>query len=342
MKFKLHSFLIKKYRRAKVYRKLYRDEIQYGRKDFSWLKRVGYLLKGFNSNKSYLYDLENHKLDDYYKDLDVNKVRASNLVHGMLLDRKDIFHNQMARLKVGPNILGTFVGGSFYPHQGGEALSCEEGITRLPEGVLVRPSGSDGYRRTLRKLVVQDGKKYIVKSGDDLASASEVAPTEIGEIFKKGKWKILEPIRIDQSYLDSVKEGVFGLLRITTRRNKNNGDVSIQYAIQQIGKTQLIYCSIDLNTGKLGQGLRILADDYVKQAFTAHPETGNKIDSVAVSNWEKAKELVLYTHRSLPNINAATWHLVETDKGWKIINAANRLDTVVRQCLIGPFKDDIS
>jgi hypothetical protein len=313
MKKSMHHYLLKSLRRGRVYKSLLRDELRHGRKDYSWFRRISYLAKGFNSDKSYLYECGSKELARYLSDVEVNKVRKFNRIHGILLDKKDIFHNLMSRLGVGPELHGVFSEGHFYRRGDKVALGLNEAIGKIQDGSTVRPIDTCFTHGAFYRVSNDNGKKVLV---------NEVGELHIENAMKHGIWNVFDAL--------ATREDAF--VRITSFRNES-GEVNILYAIQQIGLKSPVYCLVDIGSGILRDGVKIDREQYKKTRVVYYPGTGDRVKGCLVRNWQAAKEIVLYTHRALPNINAATWYLVPTESGWLILDASNKLDTVLHQTL---------
>jgi hypothetical protein len=335
MKIRFHHYIARAYRRARVYKRLVRDEVRYGRVELGWRKRMGYLFKGFNSDKSYLYDLEQYPLDSYWSDIEENKVRAFNLVHSLLLDRKDIFHVQMAKLGAGPPVVGTLVNGRFYPYPPGEERSFEALVDSLPEDTLVRPLLGTGFGKTLRWLHMGERGLELGRSRAD----REAIPAR--QALSSGWWQIMGPAGISKaSYAERLLPGRKNLLRITTLRCPESGAVFPAFAIQVIGEDSPLYAQVDLESGVLGQGVRLLRGKSRKECHACQPDNGARINGVVVDQWPQPLELAIRVHDALPTLAAVSWQMALSGQGWQIVNATNRLDAESVQ-FHGPlFKND--
>jgi hypothetical protein len=321
MKIRMHHYLAKAYRRARVYRRLVRDEVRYGRAELGWFKRMGYLLKGFNSDKSYLYDLEQYPLDSYWSDIEENKVRAFNLVHSLLLDRKDIFHVQMAKLGAGPLVVGTLIDGRFYPYPPGKEQSFASLVDSLPDDTLVRPLRGTGFGKTVRWLQMGERGLELGRSRPDRAAIPAHLALSIGW------WQIMAPVGISRaSYAYRLFQKRKNLLRITTLRCPESGAAFPAFAIQVIGEDSPLYARVDLETGVLGQGVRLLRVKSRKECHACQPDNGARIDGVTVDQWPQALALATRVHDALPTLAAVSWQLALSEQGWQIVNATNRLD----------------
>jgi len=319
---RLHNLILKVYLRGRTYRRLLKDERNAVAKPKSIRQRIGYLALGFNSDKANLYGPK-ASLKRYWSDIDANKVRAFNRTHGLLLDRKDIFHAQMARLGYGPKALGMVNRGLFYPAENEVALSVADMLRSLPKGAVIRSISGTGFGH---RLIVLNEALFAAGLERQVDGEERVIPLQ--EALTNGQWLVLNPIHQKaRGYAESLCPGSWNSISVTTLRRPESQLPFVAFATQRIGEdNNRCYALIDRDIGVLGPAAQLIETPPWKRFLDFFPESGRAIAGVHVDEWETAKRTVLNVHKALPGLIAATWHLLQTDAGYRIIGAGNKLD----------------
>src|SRR5690554_4148835 len=221
MKVRTHHYLLKALRRGRVLKKFIKDELRQQNRNVKLTARLSCFVRGFNSNKAGLFDFKGSGYSSFYSDFERNKVRKFNKVHGLLLDRKDIFHSQMARLGLGPRVIGTLVNGGFYKYGSPVAKALDEFYLECQGTVLVRPVKKTGLTRTLRYIHEEDGFREIRELGKSIERSVPI------EYLIQGHWQVLEGVQ-------GMSMGICGsivpveadpVLRVTTLKSSLTGEI---------------------------------------------------------------------------------------------------------------------
>ncbi|WP_445005274.1 hypothetical protein [Halomonas mongoliensis] len=328
MKIRAHHYLLKALRRGRVLKKFIKDELRQQNRNVKLTDRISCFVRGFNSNKAELFDFKGRGYSSFYSDFERNKVRKFNKVHGLLLDRKDIFHSQMARLGLGPKVVGTIVDGRFYKHGSSEAKDSDELYFECRGNALVRPVKRTGLRRTLRYIHEEDGFREIRELGK---SSERSVPIEN---LMKGHWQVLEGVQGESlGVSDSiVPVEADPVLRVTTLKSSLTGEIKPIFSFIACSSSERKdYIEVELERGVLTE--KISVDNEGKLSRLELVE-----EVISLAGYDEAVKQALYAHHSFPNLNAVSWWLVKSHGGWLMINGTNKLDTHVVQAY-RPCKD---
>lgn len=353
MALKLHSRVKKLYMRLRVYRSFLRNERAVGGLNPFSLGRYRYFLAGLNSDKRYLYT-HDPDLRNYWSDFDCQRTRAFNKAYGMVFDRKDILHRVLARMNVGPRVLGLVRDGFFYPEDGTEPRRLHDAPDCLPAQFLLRKVGPSFSR----------GMYWVCRrNGQWLFNEHPVEEGRLLEFLGEGWWMAFEHLEQAASgYAAGIFPQTPNFLHLTVLRCHETGAPYCAFATQMIGAARCpaqqktvehrpeperrydryaFSAPVGLEAGVLGDAVELEQQGarWDIRFHSAHPQSKANIAGVQVDDWQAAKLLVEEVTTALPMINAVTWTLLHTDKGFIIVDGSNRLDVVNAQ-LHGPLLED--
>src|SRR5690554_638878 len=321
MKVRTHHYLLKALRRGRVLKKFIKDEIRQQNRNVKLTARLSCFVRGFNSNKAGLFDFKGSGYSSFYSDFERNKVRKFNKVHGLLLDRKDIFHSQMARLGLGPRVIGTIVNGCFYKYGSPEPKALNELYLLCQGTVLVRPVKRTGLRRTLSYIHEEDGFREIRELGKSIERSVPI------EYLMQGHWQVLEGVERKSLGVPGsvVPVEANPVLRVTTLKSNLTGDITPAFSFISyscLGRKE--YIEVKVESGALTEKVSVDNDGQVSRGEIVG-------EVVTLDGYGEAIEQAVYAHYAFPNLNAVSWWLLKTTEGWSIINASNKLDTHIAQ-----------
>ncbi len=328
MKFRMHHYLLKALRRGRVLKKFIKDELRQQSRNVKLTARLTCFIRGFNSSKANLFDFKGSGHSSFYSDFERNKVRKFNKVHGLLLDRKDIFHSQMARLGLGPRVIGTVVNGGFYKYGSPEPKALDEFYLECQGTVLVRPVKRTGLRGTLRYIHGEDGFREIRELGKSIEHAVPI------EYLMQGHWQVLEGVKRESL---GVRDSIVPIeadpvLRVTTLKSRRTGDIRpvfcfISYSC--LGRKE--YIEVEVESGALTEKVSVDNEGKVSRGEIVG-------ETISLDGYGEAIDQAVYAHYAFPNLNAVSWWMVRTNGGWSMINGTNKLDTHIVQAYL-PCKD---
>jgi len=321
MKVRTHHYLLKALRRGRVLKKFIKDELRQQNRNVKLTARLACFVRGFNSNKAGLFDFKGSGYSSFYSDFERNKVRKFNKVHGLLLDRKDIFHSQMARLGLGPRVIGTIVDGIFYKHGSSEPKALDNLDFKCQASVLFNPLKGTGLKKTLWYIHAQGCSKEMCELGK-----SSECPVPIKNLMK-GHWQVLEGVERESLGVPGsiVPVEADPALRITTLKSSRTGDINSVFSfISYSCHGRKEYIEVEVESGMLTE--KISVDDECK--VSRFDMIG---EDIILDGYDEAVNQAVHAHSALPNLNAASWWLVKVNGGWSIINATNKLDTHIAQ-----------
>jgi hypothetical protein len=261
---------------------------------------------GFYPQRSIEYDFETYKPEDYFPD-------TGGRSPGETLDPtetaccldKVVFAFYMNEIGGNtPRLLAVHAGGRlvFYTD---EARDFESLLRRY--GVLiVKPRGNVGGGVGVR----------LVRAGDE-----DAAPRP-GEI--------VTTVVQQHGYAAAIYPDSANTIRILTAWDYDRQDVFIAAAAHRFGSTRSgfvdnwssggLAAGIDLETGRLGRGIRKPTVDRSRARYSAHPDTGAPIEGVLIPRFDEMCVDLLRVARQFPR-RYVGWDVVMTPESWTYLEA---------------------
>ena len=286
-------------------------------------ERLKYLLKGFHSDKKYLYEHgeKNLPLPEYISDFERLRTKFINGLYKEALDNKILFSQVFHDLFRCPVNFGyQEADGLFTPidpdlvHLRGKSL--EEVIDYLPGRFVMKRIGGGGGKDI---YIVENENGQLSINGD------EAGYQELHECIDGRKFLMMEYITQGE-YANSLYPGSVNTVRVVTAFDESGPWVA--FAIQRIGRQESaptdnfnqggICSQVDLETGVIGEALYYMGDSKPK-AFVNHPDTGEKISGKKVPHWEDIKLSLCSAVGQLPEFKYVGWDVIVHDDGFMVL-----------------------
>jgi len=285
--------------------------------------RYRFLLRGYHSDKRYLYDHGNNglPLPVYLTDFERLRTRHLNTVYRGALDNKILFSQVFSELFRCPRNFGllekdgrfTPVDPEMQPLLGG---ALEDVLAALPDRVVMKRIAGGGGKDIYLVERVQNGFRV---NGE--LSGLEFLTESIGD----RRFLIMEWIE-QGAYGKQLFPGSVNTVRVVTA-NDAEGPYVV-FAVQRIGRTESAptdnfnqggLCSqVDLDTGEVGHALYYSGHDR-PAAFDIHPDTGVCISGQAVPQWNEIKRSLLRAVALFPGFAYVGWDVIIFDEGFMVL-----------------------
>ncbi len=138
------------------------------------------------------------------------------------------------------------------------------------------------------------------------------------------------------SYSASIFPGSANTIRVLTAFDYERDDVFVAAAAHRFGSVRGgivdnwsaggLGAGIDMETGRLGSGIRMARFDRARTRWSHHPDTGAQIEGVAIPRFSELCEDLLRIARRFPR-RYVGWDIIMTQDSWVFLEA-NRLPDV--------------
>ncbi len=203
-----------------------------------------------------------------------------------------------------------------------------------------------GEKVVVKPVMGQRGLGLMVierTTGGFLLNREERSRSEVVELLMRQALSIAVPYVEQDSYARGIFPHTTNTVRLLTMRDRDG--VFAAAAVHRFGTQRSIpadnfsrgglSCSVDLETGILGPGVRInpkgVAEEHGK-----HPDSDAQIEGVAIPRWQETLRGVLHLAEAVPFLRYVGWDIVVTPRGWVILEGNARTDVDVFQ-IHGPL-----
>jgi len=288
--------------------------------------------RGFYAGSIRMYDLENHRLDDYISDYQrVRKLASMNAARYMLDDKLVAY---------------------LYLHQVGVPTPTVHGQIHRGQVVWLAPEPPEGG---LDGLLERRGKLAVKARAGSSGSGFAVLTREAGTTYVNGRpvddavqalthCSLIITDYVEQhERLAAIYPGTTNTMRVITVRDVDTGEPFIAFASHRFGTSRSIpvdnfgaggiSVGIDLATGLFTRALRPPDPGRGSSEvhwMDEHPETGAQITGVPVPNWDLVQEGILRAMRALPGSQYVAWDVAVTRDGMTVIEGNNRGDVILQ------------
>lgn len=291
-----------------------------------WLWRNGFLRKSF-----ILFSLQKSNIKEYVSDYSAYvKAPLINGEYAFVLNNKVMFSKALHKYKeyLPTNYCLIKDGGvlpvndDFFPlHKVDDIISlCNE-----MECLVIKPTSG---------LFGQDVYIFRIMNGKLLFNRSEVTLAEAKQFLSGLDDYLVCEYVLQHKYAARIFPDAANTLRILTMWDYDQNSPFVAIAIHRFGTTLSIpvdntsqgglYCSIDLNTGKVGKGLSFSNDPVVSLLWhEKHPDTNAQIEGVSIPRWDATTTKLCEIANHIPFIPYIGWDLVITEEGFKVIEGNN-------------------
>jgi hypothetical protein len=241
-----------------------------------------------------------------------------------VFEDKGFFADWCHRNKVAsPDVLAVFAAGKLVS----QLVPWEAGVDYVSKPV--DGHSGEGFRRWM--WVGRPGQaRWISDDGVELDEAS-LTTAFAAESIRVNRKLIIQRLLRNHPAIDAISNGALSTLRLMTTRGIDEpvrvllanlrvgcGDSKVD-AMDQGG----IAIPIDLETGICGPGIRRW-DRFPLPKYTAHPDTGNTIEGLAIPFWETVLALGVRGHQRLKSsVPVIGWDVILLADGPALLEANN-------------------
>ncbi len=275
---------------------------------------------------------------------DVERYVRTPFVNGdaaKLLNDKLLFHEVVAPHARTPEILGWILQGRWHSVGSPEHADPARSILGAEPGArFVVRMRTGGGGRSIAFLEVRDGEVLL--------DGRAYGPERLDELWRTFQDHLVTRFVDQGSYARTIFPAATNTLRALTMRDPDTGRAFLAAAIHRFGTSASapldnvgkggLWCEVDVDAGTLGRAVTRVVG-YRPEFRTNHPETGERITSVALPRWPEAVETLLRLHDALPLVRQVGWDLVLADDGPWIIEGNNYSGIDIFQ-VFGPLLTD--
>jgi hypothetical protein len=267
--------------------------------------RPDLLRRGFLSQKSRIYPLDQYPLDWFLSDWDLcyHLSNVNGHVPKVMFNNKLFYHLALQKKGLG-GLLAPLIG-------------------------LVSPHGYTSYSEfaTLNEALAFH-KRLLMKPMEGNAGSGIFVMSE-GQNFQFKTAHVIEGLVPAHPYGAAIFPGTLNTIRMTAMRDVKTRRFFLLDPIHRFGTSKSVpvdnfsqggLCSlVDLETGRISAARTQDANAPNFRHLVNHPETGSPIEGVVVPKWEEAKQLVLQVSEKFPDLHVIGWDVAMTEAGVRLI-----------------------
>lgn len=295
-------------------------------------------IRGFNSERYFLYEFEENDHRDYLPDFYKYRTTKINSPYEVVLNNKIIFEKIMKGKLPVPRNLGSIDGGDFKLE--GKVVTYKAFLDFVRgNGPVMLKKVDGGGGKGIHKLESVDEELFF-----DYEPVTEEALLK--NHLSKGKCLITE-VFVQHNYASQIFPKSTNTIRIQTMIDPEDGRAFISAAVHKFGTDASapvdnvsqggITAGIDIETGIIGRPL-IYSNENRLQRFDVHPETMEQITGVQVPEWQEVKAKMIELAESFPYLKYVGWDIAICDQGLCVIEGNNH--TGIGLQMFSPFYQD--
>jgi len=325
------QYIWRKYGAREVVKRALRAVVR-ERADVPFRERLWLRTQGFKPISYILYDFASKTTQqrlNYLPDTALSKMRGINQGPSAFLTSKLVFY-RMAEMA---------------------GIRCPELVATVTRGRLIesRPP----YSEIALNQLAQRGGDFFVKplTGGRGVGVRRVKAEHLPLLdFNPGERCLIVKTVEQAEYSRRIFEAASNTVRIAAFRTPGTRAVFIASAVHRFGSAKTapldsffkggVSCEIDLETGRMGPGIRhpsVTGGGLAK--YTHHPDSGSSLEGVQLPVWSGAVKLVHELMDLFPEIEFAGWDLLATDEGWAVIEGNSTMGIDVLQVHRGLLSD---
>lgn len=295
--------------------------------DIGFINKLRMWLGGFVSESYVLHSFGENDRCDYVSDLvRLKKACRFNGYYSIVLYDKLYFSRMLEGFAENVAfIFGLIRGGRFLRvgYSGSDIVEAAVEVCEDVGRVVIKPIV--GIRG--------DGVHVVsVEGGEWLLDGRAILREEL-ICFLEGLEDYLVTEYVEQGeYAREIYASSSNTIRILTLWDDESGGPFAARAVHRFGTSKSapidnwtlggISCGVDLESGRLGRAVSYPVRGEMR-FFDEHPDTGERIEGVAVPGWEGVKSRIIEMARSLPFVPYIGWDVIVTDSGFKVIEGNN-------------------
>jgi len=293
-----------------------------------WKKRMRAWKSGFSSNswvicnldennpRFYLSDLQmalkGYKINGFFTPIIGNKLMLSGLLHSQHIPH--------------PDIVSTIDHGQMFaedrPFEPDLERTLSASLERYPSQVF-RPSWSGGGNGVFILNRVQEGLKL---------NGREIKLEEVCALLSRLDRYLATEFQQQARYARTIYPGATNTIRVMSLWDMEHGQpfvaaMSHRFGSFRSGATDNFHgghgglcATVNLESSTLGKAARLSADNHLVW-MSSHPDTGERIEDVAIPGLGKCIEGVLKAASHFPFCPFIGWDVVITEDGYSILEA---------------------
>lgn len=287
----------------------------------TWQGRLRAWRYGFTSLSYLLYELEHNDPRDYFPDYVDIDYRLIDPARSRIGD-KLYFSRWMASHEIPhARVLGILDRGRLLPET--------DAPVAFDLGEWLRSSLRERQRVVIKPISGYGGRGILFVTHDESGLAVNGEPRTIREMVEA--IRRLEACLVTEHvesapYAGALYPGSVNTLRVLTLWDPEAGEPFVAAAAQRIGSSRSapvdnfhagfggLSAAVDLEQGRLGPAAALDRTGSVGR-FSAHPETGVRIEGVVVPHWCETRRTTLELAAALPQYPYVGWDLVVTEQG---------------------------
>lgn len=287
------------------------------------LKRIPWYIKGFNSDRYYMYEFDKNNPKDYLPDFYKYRTSLINGPYSVLLNDKKLFTELKTGVIPFAETHGWIIKGK--PLVDGSSVSTEafKALVMKHSQVIIKRQ-SDGGGKGVYLIGYEDGQFYINRQVDSIEKF-------LGELDKDHDYIISEYI-LQSKYAMDIFPHSANTIRIQTMIDPDTKKAFIPLAIHKFGTLKSlptdnqskggIIAGINLETGIMERA-SVYTNSERLEYFDTHPDTGAPIKGVKIPNWSQVTSKVCELAEEIDYLHYIGWDLIITDDGIKIVEGNN-------------------
>lgn len=305
------------------YVKYFKDE-RSTKINLPFAKRLKLFLKGFMSDKYFIYRLEENNYKDFISDIERFRMRYLNMNHQYIIKDKAVFSSFIKNYLPSPDCYAIIKNGKFYPLNVSRNInSFDSFIELLKEKKLIfKPNHGSGGQGII--LLAYQEEHKAIKNYNEIIDLDELKRF----LYNLYNYIVVEYIE-QANYAKRIFPYSANTIRILTYKDETMKSSEIFLARHRFGTLRSfpadnisqggISAAIHLDDGELQAGF--IFDRYNGLIKTEiHPDTKEYLRGVKISNWTKIKEDILKAHNALSYFfKILGWDILPTEDGFTVI-----------------------
>lgn len=297
-----------------------------------FLKKIKYLLKGFSSEKYFIYNFTENNYKNYLSDYQRRKTFRINNNYSIIINDKNLFAKLLEGTNLIPKYFGYIQNGHISLEQKPVSFNDFINLVKQFQNIIVKQKSGGGGKGIYKISYIND--YYYM---DDEIISKE----KLKDFISNCKDHLIQEYIIQAEYSRSVFSGTINTIRILVMRDPNTKRTFIATAVHKFGSEKTkpadnvrkggMTALVDLETGILQRSAFHENNNKTIQWKETHPDTNVKIEGIKVPNWNEVKRQILDLSNELSYLNYVGWDVVVTDDGIKVIEGNNYSDVNILQ-----------
>ncbi len=287
----------------------------------SFADKLKYYRLGFPAEDYYRFKLKTNDYHDYISYRERWRLEDINGRFASILGEKVLFERLFGSFVRVPHVNCWVKNGSCIDMDAGKTVDILP-ILNEKGKLIAKPTRSWGGGNGLHSLAF-DGQKYSI-------DGKERTPDQLRSSVCSWEGSIIVDYACQAEYAKKIFPETTNSIRVITGQHQN-GEIEVLLSFHRFGSKRSLpadnissgglFSLVDLETGTLGPAKTLFDPD---RFHSIHPDTGEQIEGVQITDWEKIKAKLLHAHHCFPCYTFLAWDVVATDSGDPYILEINR------------------